>query len=353
MSAYLAASANGTLPANARQIYYAARPKILENADCNSLGSQYFCQILLIDYMQTYDVDWDVVWDDRGHFREPHTGRMIGLGTLSVRKYLQGNHPPDFIEGGFAGATIKTHGPDGCYCALLFVEKEGFLPLFEAANLAERFDIGIMSSKGMSVTAARHLADQLCAKHNIPLLVLHDFDVAGFSIGKTVGSDTKRYRFQNRIEVKNLGLRLADVEEMNLESETVSLGNADRDKIFERLERNGATNDEIEFLLGGERVELNAMASDVFIAFVERKLKEHGIAKVIPGKDRLDRAFRLFKRAQRIEEAVEAAIAAMPDDDDDIDAPEDLDKRVRDYLDEKPESPWEAAVRHAVKEDSL
>jgi hypothetical protein len=37
--AYLEASANGTLPANARQIYYAARPKILEIADRNSLGS--------------------------------------------------------------------------------------------------------------------------------------------------------------------------------------------------------------------------------------------------------------------------------------------------------------------------
>jgi hypothetical protein len=59
-SAYLKASANGTLPANARQIYYAARPNILEIADRDSLDSQYFCQDLLIDYMQTYDVDRDV-----------------------------------------------------------------------------------------------------------------------------------------------------------------------------------------------------------------------------------------------------------------------------------------------------
>jgi hypothetical protein len=295
--AYLKASANGTLPANARQIYYAARPKILALADRDSLCSKYLCQNLLIDYMETYDIDWDVVWDDRGHFIEPHTGRVIGLGTLNVRKYLQGNGAPDFIEAGFAGATIKTHGPDGCFGSLLFIEKEGFLPLFERARLAERYDLGIMSSKGMSVTAARMLADRMCAKYVIPLLTLHDFDIAGFSIGKTIGSDTRRYSFENQIRVIDLGLRLADVEALNLESENVSFGNASPRQIRDRLRRNGASLEEIEFLLSGRRVELNAMASDQFIEFLEGKLTEHGVTKVIPAKDTLDETFRYSSAA--------------------------------------------------------
>ena len=33
---------------------------------------------------------------------------------------------------------------------MLFIEKEGFLPLFEAVHLAERYDLAIMSTKGMS-----------------------------------------------------------------------------------------------------------------------------------------------------------------------------------------------------------
>ena len=37
---------------------------------------------------------------------------------------------------------------------MLYIEKEGFTPLFELVQLAERFDISIMSSKGMSVIAA-------------------------------------------------------------------------------------------------------------------------------------------------------------------------------------------------------
>ena len=35
-------------------------------------------------------VDWDIVYDDRGHFTEPHTEKSIGLGTIAVRNYLAG-----------------------------------------------------------------------------------------------------------------------------------------------------------------------------------------------------------------------------------------------------------------------
>ena len=340
--------ANGTLPANARQIYYAARPKILQIAERDSLDSQYFCQTLLVDYMQEYDVEWDVVWDDRGHFTEPHTGRSIGLGTLNVRNYLRGNEAPDFQEAGFAGASIATHGPEGCFGAVLFVEKEGFQPLFEASNLTEKHDLAIMSSKGMSVTAARQLVDTMCSRYKIPLLVLHDFDIAGFSIAGTLGSDTRRYNFRNRIKVIDLGLRLTDVVELGLASETVSLGNANPQKIHDRLRRNGATKEEIEFLLSGERVELNAMASDAFIAFVEGKLAEHGIVKVIPPKDRLEEAFRLFMRGEQVRQAIDDMLKAHAAED--IAVPEDLEQRVREYLGENPEAPWSAAIHAALKE---
>jgi hypothetical protein len=206
-----------------------------------------------------------------------------------------------------------------------------------------------MSTKGMSVTAARMLADRMCARYKIPLLKLHDFDRSGLSISRTVGSSNRCYTFQNKIEVIDLGLRLTDVETLDLESEVVGLGNDDHGTIRNTLRRNGATNDEIAFLLDGQRVELNAMASDQFIAFVEGKLNEHSIGKVIPAKNRLDEAFRLFMRSQRIEDIVEKAIVEMPDDA--IAVPDDLDARVRDYLDENPESPWEHAVRHIVGDD--
>jgi hypothetical protein len=160
--AYLEASAGGTLPANARQIYYAARGEILERTGKTSLDSQYFCQTLLVDYVRENRVDWDLVWDDRGHFSEPHTEQTFGLGTINVRNYLALIGAPSFLNPDFSEGKVETHGPDGRFSAVLFIEKEGFMPLFERVRLAERHDIAIMSTKGMSVTAARNLIDVMC-----------------------------------------------------------------------------------------------------------------------------------------------------------------------------------------------
>jgi hypothetical protein len=90
--AYLNASDNGQLPANARQIMYAARPYILEQTRLESFGDQYFTQTLLPDYLEEHPEEtksWDVVFDARGHAVEPHTHHKVPLGTLAVRQYLE------------------------------------------------------------------------------------------------------------------------------------------------------------------------------------------------------------------------------------------------------------------------
>jgi hypothetical protein len=115
-TAYLSASSNDTLPATARQVMYAARPVIQERTG-KQLDDQYFTQTLLPDYMEEHDVDWDVVFDDRGHLREPHTGYTIGLGTLSVRHYQGKIEQFGLKECSFAGGTVVTHGPSGCFGA--------------------------------------------------------------------------------------------------------------------------------------------------------------------------------------------------------------------------------------------
>src|SRR5262249_36526205 len=70
----------------------------------------------------------------------------------------------------------------------------------------------------------------------------------------------------------------------------------------------------------------NSKTLDVFVAFVERKLAEHGIKKVVPGGDQLEKAFQLFARGERIRQAVEEAIEAL--DDEEIEVSDDLDRRV-------------------------
>ena len=192
-----------------------------------------------------------------------------------------------------------------------------------------------------SVTAARKLIDVMCSRYNIPVFVLHDFDVAGFSIFATLAGDTGRYQFRNNINVIDLGLRLADVVELGLESESVSLSSTDPGKIRHRLQRNGTTDAEIEFLLNERRVELNAMASGQLVEFVRRKLAEHGVAKVIPGKEWLDRAYRLAVRSERLLKVVEAAIKASTEHN--IMVPDDLAPHVKERLNNSDLS-WAAVV---------
>ena len=254
----MAASADGTLPANARQIMYAARPKI-QAATGELLNDGYFTQTLLPDYIFEYGVDWDVVFDDRGHFTEPHSDHEIGLGTLNVRNYLARLREAEINDGEFTESHISTHGPQGNFGAVLFTEKEGFAPLFEAVQLSERFDIAIMSTKGMSNTAARQLVERLCGQSGIPLFILHDFDKAGLTIASTLQRDTRRYQFSETIQTVDLGLRLDDVIALGLEDFAEAVSDRGRPEVrAENLLQNGATEAEIEFLLE-RRVELNAL----------------------------------------------------------------------------------------------
>jgi hypothetical protein len=311
------------------------------------MDSQYFCQGLLVDYVRETGDDWDIVWDDRGHFTEPHTKHAFGLGTIAVRKYLAAIGAPTFLEPGFRNGTVGTSGPDGRFGAVLFVEKEGFMPLFERVSLAERYDIAIMSTKGMSVTAARKLIDAMCGRYKIPVFVLHDFDVSGFSIFGTLRGNTDRYTFKNALKVVDLGLRLADIDELDLKSESVSFGNTSHSKIRQRLQRNGATNAEIKFLLDEQRVELNAMTSGELVAFVERKLGEHGVTKVVPTTAHLDSAYRLAVRSERLRKIVKAALEASTEDD--IVVPGDLAEQVRNRLGDSNLSWIDAVAKIASK----
>ena len=208
----------------------------------------------------------------------------------------------------------------------------------------------------MSVTAARALADEMCHEHDIPLLLLHDFDKSGFSIAGTLQRDTRRYEFQNKIATIDLGLSLDDVQAMGLESEHQHLKGS-KSALIANLRENGATEAEIAFMFrdfdrlrSTRRVELNAMTSPQFIAFLERKLRENGVAKIVPEQDLLAEAFRLFARNAKVQEVVDEAINEIDDDKDETEVPADLGKRVRDYLVKHPTVRWDQAVQEIANE---
>jgi hypothetical protein len=331
---------------------YAARPSILALTGLSKFSDKYFTQTVLPDYLQANPAetaDWDVVYDARGHLLEPHTGEQVALGTIAVRDYL-GQRPRRHSRPALQdGMLYPTTGPQHRYRTVLFVEKEGFDELFAAVQLAERYDIAIMSTKGMSVVAARALLDKIAPLVD-RIFVLHDFDISGFSIFGTLGSDSRRYTFTNDVADKmiDIGLRLDTVEALGLDSETVKVKLESRPSRRETLYEHSATAEEIEFLAPDEgecrRVELNAMTSRQLVDLVEAAFAAHGVEKVIPDDDVLEQHARhrfrimltnesLIKKAKKIEK--QAATRPLP---------ADLAEQVRTLLEAEPALSWDQAL---------
>jgi hypothetical protein len=345
-----AQAAGSTGIATSRQVMYQARPLILADADTGkTLDAQYFCQNLLPTYVAEHPAetaDWDVVYDARGHLWEPHTDHEVALGTLEVRRYLA-ERQTDFDLAGLCSdddelpIRFPTRGPTHRYRNVLFIEKEGFMPILRARRLAQRFDLAIMSPKGLSTTATRHLMEAL----EVRFLVLHDFDKSGFSIIGTLRRNTARYHFRRPPEIVDLGLRLADVVAEGLSAEPVSW----RDEYPEaNLRKNGATEAEITFLVRGrghgQRVELNSLSSDRFLAWLEEKLVAHGVEKVVPPADVLKLAYR---RAIYVH-GVNARLASIREEElaaaEQAKAPRGLAKDVKAIVARNPMLAWDEAV---------
>jgi hypothetical protein len=212
-------------------------------------------------------------------------------------------------------------------------------------KLAERYDLAIMSTKGVSTTAARQLVDHLVAACGVPVFVIRDFDVAGFTIAGTLRRGTRRYRWRSE-GATDLGLRLDDVEAEGLEAEDFHHGGR-AEGLTPQLIANGATRAEIAFLCT-QRVELNAFPSDQLVSWIERKLEEHGVRKVRPKVETLTQAGKHFARglvlerlAERCKRLVERKIERL-----------DLDgcrEAVEKMLEEDPELAWDDALRDVVR----
>jgi hypothetical protein len=350
--AYLQASSNNTLPAHARQVMYAARGHIQRQTG-ETLDAQYFTQTLLPDYLRENPettADWDVVFDARGHFHEPHTGVIIPLGTIEVRNYLQesrGRKARDSTRPR-RRRLYPTAGPLNRFSCVLFVEKEGFMPLFRRARLAERYDIAIMSTKGVSVTAARRLVDDLSGR-KVRCLVVRDFDKAGFTIARTLGTSGRRYHFQNRALVTDLGLRLADTRQHNLLAEDVRYTQSDPRG---NLRHNGASAEEVAFLCSGrqsgvyigQRIELNAFASADLLQWIEGKLQEHGVRKVVPEEKVLREAFQRAYEERFLRRSLKELRKKAHDAALHADVPDDLTKLIEQELKAQPKLPRDRAV---------
>ena len=115
------------------------------------------------------------------------------------------------------------------------------------------------------------------------------------------------------------------------------------------LRENGATDEEIDFLLD-QRVELNAFASDEFVEWIEGKLQQHGIAKVVPDGDTLAGAYGRMRRQALVQAQIDKLLTAL-EDEAELPIPEDLVRQIAQRLEDEPVRRWDAVLREIVEND--
>jgi hypothetical protein len=326
------ASDNGRLPTHWRQVFYVARPLVAEHPEAERPLTDSYFKSVLESYLEEHEPGWDVLRGARGVFKEPYRAKDdsgLPLSTMNVRNYLHNARrapdpaiPPVPVR-------FPTRGAKNRIAAVLICEKEGFDELLQAESIPERYDLALMSTKGISARAARDLAKNL----GVPCFTLHDLDKNGFVMASGFPFAT------------DLGIRIADVDEWDLAPEEQRHKN--RRATHTNLVENGATDEEAEFIADGQRVELNMLTGLQFIKYVEQKLDEHGVKKVVPDADTLQAAWQRAHLARRINQLIEnvqndAAIPPIPDD---------LVDQIRARLDEDPQQPWDVALWATIEED--
>jgi hypothetical protein len=198
--------------------------------------------------------------EPRGSIYHPHRDEDIALGTLTVEDYER---------------------PSWTFNKLAYVEKEGFSEALKADGWPERHDCGLMSSKGFTTRTARDLVDKL-AEHDesVTICCIHDAVAYGRMIYQTFREETKA-RGARKIRIVNLGLEPWEAIEAEFEVETVPqvISETVADYAFEYPD-----GEEWADWLQTHRVELNAMTTPEFIAWLDDEMEEH-VDKLVPPDD--------------------------------------------------------------------
>ena len=266
---------------NARQLFYALRPIVMEETG-EELKIGNFTSVIT-DYESEHGEISGMYREPRGSITHPHRGETITLGTLMVENYKR---------------------PAWTFNKLVYIEKEGANEALKEAAWPERHDSAVMSSKGFSSRAARDLIDKL-VEHDEPVEVycVHDADAYGTMIYQTLQEAT-RARGARKIKIVNFGLEPWEALDMGLEVETVEGGK--RRKAVADYVGKRDDGDIWEEWLQTHRVELNAMTTPMFIAWLDQKMVEHGSGKLIPPPEILE-----AELAERIENKVRANLTAQ------------------------------------------
>ena len=334
------ASGDGQYRFSLRQLYYAVRPEVMEATDSGTLDYNYFA-VVISRYENERGEIPGIYRDPRGVLYTPHSGTTTPIGTISVEQYKR---------------------PEWTFSNVLYIEKEGLFEVLKQASFPERYDCALLSSKGFASRATRDLIDMLGEhKEDVRVFAIHDADGPGTVIFEALVGETIA-RGARTVDVENLGLDPWEGLEMGLQVETFGVRKS-KVPAAKYLDGHGAPKFPSDFdepeeswreWLQTKRVELNAMTSPQFLAWVEQKFEELGVEKVIPPNDVLTKTFTDDLQAKMRQRVIDEILAQVDVDRLTSDrvalvkVPDDLKAIVGDELEKEPAQRWSKPITELV-----
>jgi hypothetical protein len=247
------ASGDGKYRFGQRQVFYVVRPKLIEAGFTNPQQDTF--NAVITEYEAENGEIAGICRDPRGTFYHPHIGESIPLGTLAVEAYKR---------------------PKWLFNKVAYIEKEGGFESLKEAKWPERHDCGLLSSKGFTTRAAKDLLDIIGdGGEPVKIFAVHDADASGPMIFQTLQEATAARPWRRKVEIINLGLEPWEAVAMGLPIEAVHY--KQRPPIADYIKE-----EEWREWLLTKRIELNAMTTPEFIAWLDRKMAEHDEGKVLP-----------------------------------------------------------------------
>jgi hypothetical protein len=267
------ASSNGNYQFKQRQLWYVVRSML--GPMCPEY--KYFTGDVLDEAFKVGIAGLeDLLKEANSELHEPRSGSSLSLSTKEEAEY---------------------EIPEYSYNKVIYIEKRGFKDVIIANGFHDRFDIAVIGSQGESSEASRRLLRRIEDEakrrgEKVTLICVHDADREGHGIYQTLreGSDGRW------LDLKDFGLSLFEAVDLGLEFEEVLEKKpiAFPKKLVENLREyelqllTGSTREKLrtEKIKRLNRVELNAMTPEVFLRWLEGKLRELGIeGKVRPPDD--------------------------------------------------------------------
>jgi hypothetical protein len=234
----------------------------------------YFCSVLT-DYENESGEIEKLIRDTRGVYVEPHGGELTQMGTVTVAAYVR---------------------PAWSYSNILFLEKEDLVSALRQSRFLDRWDCFALSSKGFSSRAARDLIDKIGSsgkEEPTKFFCVHDADASGSLIAQTLTRATKA-RAARTVEVVDLGFFPWTALAEGLLREKAERKSSKRRAVADYIKERDAANDEDgnpnneprwETWLQNWRVELNAMTTAEFVAWMNVQFEKHDASKVVPSEE--------------------------------------------------------------------